>query len=152
MSAKFDKYIQQLEGLLARLCAAEPLSLLEMSKFPTNGGCYALIDEDEYLYVGISKNLKQRMRNHTSGRPEQSAFAYKLACELTGLKSDYTKTGSKKILMQNPEFAEAMKSTTERVRNMSAKCVTIEDPSQRYLFEFFAAVSLDARYNDFNTH
>jgi hypothetical protein len=29
MNARFDKYIQELEGLLARLCAAEPLSLLE---------------------------------------------------------------------------------------------------------------------------
>jgi hypothetical protein len=152
MSARFDKYIKELEGLLRELCAADPLRLSEVVKFPIRGGCYALVEKDKYLYVGISKNLRQRMRNHTSGRPEQSVFAYKVACEITGRKSDYTKAGSKKVLIQIPEFAEAMKSTTQRVRQMDAKCIVIEDASQRYLFEFFAALSLDAPYNDFNTH
>jgi hypothetical protein len=54
--------------------------------------------------------------------------------------------------MKDPVFISAMKLATECVKNMTARVVLIDDPSLRYLFEFFAGVSLDAPYNDFNTH
>jgi hypothetical protein len=54
--------------------------------------------------------------------------------------------------MTRPNFIEAMRQTTERVRRMSAQLVTIKDPSLLYLFEFYAAKRLDTPHNDFNTH
>ncbi|MBY0533101.1 MAG: GIY-YIG nuclease family protein [Xanthobacteraceae bacterium] len=152
MTLKFDAYVEQLKSLLDQLKAAPFMNLRELKQFPEASGCYALTEDSKYLYVGIARNFRQRMRNHTSGRAEQSAFAFKLARELTGRKTEYTKAGSRKALMQDPIFVEAMKSTTSRVRSMRAQIVQIEDPSQRYLFEFFAALSLEAPYNDFNTH
>ena len=152
MNGRFDKYVEQLKGLLAELEAAKKFKVGENKLFPKAGGCYAMIERKKYPYVGIAKNIHQRMRNHTSGRAEQSAFAFKLAREATGRVKTYTKAGSKRELMKDPVFIGAMKSATERVKNMDSQFVLIEDPSQRYLFEFFAAVSLDAPYNDFNTN
>jgi predicted GIY-YIG superfamily endonuclease len=152
VTGRFDKYVEQLKGLLAELEAAKTFKVGENRLFPTAGGCYAMIERQKYQYVGIAKNIRQRMRNHTSGRAEQSAFAFKLARETTGKVKTYTKVGSKKELMKDSVFIDAMKLATERVKSMDTKFVLIEDPSQRYLFEFFAAMSLDAPYNDFNTH
>jgi len=152
MNDRFGKYVEQLPQLLEQMISASPRSLRELKEFPKHGGCYALIENEKYLYVGIAKNLKQRMQNHTSGRAEQSAFAFKLAREITGKKTDYTKNGSRKALMSDPIFVAAMDDTTNRVRQMTAKYVQIDDPAQRYLFEFFATTSLAAPYNDFETH
>ena len=152
MADRFDKYVGQLKTLLAELEAATEIRVSENRLFPEAGGCYARMEHDKYQYVGIAKNIRQRMRNHTSGRAEQSAFAFKLAREATGRSRTYTRAGSKKELMKDAVFISAMKFATERAKNMTSRFVLIEDPSQRYLFEFFAAVSLDAPYNDFNTH
>jgi hypothetical protein len=152
MSERFDKYVEQLKRLLAELESAPAVKVGDKRLFPKSGGCYALIEEEKYQYVGIAKNINQRIGNHTSGRAEQSAFAFKLARKATGRPVTYTKEGSKKELMKDPMFISSMKLATERVKNMTARFVLIEDPSQRYLFEFFAAVSLNAPYNDFNTH
>jgi hypothetical protein len=152
VDGRFDKYVEQLKGLLKDLEAANKIKVGECKLFPEAGGCYAMIEDGKYQYVGIAKNIRQRMRNHTSGRAEQSAFAFKLAREATGRARTYTKAGSKKELMKDPIFVSAMKLATERVKQMNSQFVLIEDPSQRYLFEFFAAINLDAPYNDFNTH
>jgi hypothetical protein len=152
MADRFDGYVGQLKMLYAKLEAAKKFAVGENRLLPDEGGCYAMIEYEKYLYVGIAKNIRQRMRNHTSGRAEQSAFAFKLAREATGRARTYTKAGSKKELMKDPVFISAMKLATERVKSVTCQFVLIEDPSLRYLFEFFAAVSLDAPYNDFNTH
>jgi GIY-YIG catalytic domain len=149
----FHDYAGQLDALFERLKSAAAKPLSDLTQFPQLGGCYVLMENDIRLYVGIAKNLRQRMRNHVSGRAEQSAFAFKLAREVTGHQPTYRKTGSRKDLVKNnAEFSNAMRNTTERVRKMSAQFVVIEDAALRYLFEFFAAHSLNTRYNDFNTH
>jgi hypothetical protein len=92
------------------------------------------------------------MRNHTSGRGEQSVFAFKLARDLANKKNRYTVAESRKALMKDAEFSAAMRLTTLRVKQMGAKYVQIDDPILRYLFEVYATLSLEAPYNDFNTH
>ncbi len=152
MSSKFDGYVGQLRELLKRLKSAEPIKLTEIRKFSTAGGCYVLLEKGNHQYVGITKNLKRRMKDHTCGRPEKSAFALKLARLSTKKRANYKASGSPKKLMKDPIFVAAMQKTTQRVRKMKAKCVTISDPNVRYLFEFFAAVSLRSPHNDFNLH
>jgi predicted GIY-YIG superfamily endonuclease len=152
MSAVFKAYVGQLEDLLKKLVSAEILSLENVSRFPAVGACYALIEDSNCLYDGISKNLKQRMRNHTSGRGEQSVFAFKLARELANKRTRYIVAESRKALMKNEEFSAAMILATLRVKKMGAKFVQIEDPVLRYLFELYATLSLEAPYNDFRTH
>ncbi len=129
MNSKFDSYVGQLDGLLEKLKSSEAKSLTNIKSFPEIGACHALIENGRYLYVGISKNLKQRMQNHTSGRGEQSVFAFKLARDL----ANNTVAESRKALMKNDEFAAAMKETTFRVKQMGAKRVQIYDPILRSL-------------------
>lgn len=137
---------------LERLTAAPAAPLSQTQSFPDRGGCYVIEENGVFLYVGISKSIRQRMRNHTSGRPEQSAFAFKLARQEAGRKTDYTKTNSMKTLSVDPEFLDAFARITTRVRAMTARFILIDDANSRYLFEHYAATRLNTPYNDFNTH
>lgn len=152
MSATFDAYVAKLGGLFEQLVNSTKLPLSEVNNLPSAPGCYALSEDDNYLYVGIGKNVRRRIKNHLSGRAEQSAFAFKLARIKFGAPVTYRKDGGRADLMSRPEFIQEVKQTIERVRNMSVQVVTIEDLSLLYLFEFFAAKSLNTPYNDFNTH
>lgn len=148
----FDRYQGQLPGLLKRLKSEPPIRITDFTSFPSTGGCYVLVEKKKYLYVGIARNLKRRMKNHTCGRPEQSSLVLRLARKLAQKEATYRPGSSPRSLMKNRIFKSAMKKTTERVRKMTVKYVEIDDGAMRYLFEFFAAISLRSPYNDFNTN
>jgi hypothetical protein len=152
LSSPFDAYVSKLEGLFAQLVSSAKLPLSEAQYLPNAPGCYALLEEGKYLYVGIGKNVRRRIKNHLAGRAEQSAFAFRLARIKIDAPVTYRREGGRSDLITRPEFIEAMRLTTERVRAMSAQVVTIDDPSLLYLFEFYAAKCLDTPYNDFNMH
>jgi hypothetical protein len=152
LSSPFDAYVSRLDDLFAQLMSSAKLPLSEGLGFPTTPGCYAILETDTYLYVGIGKNLRRRIKNHIAGRASQSAFAFRLARIEINAPVTYRREGGRLDLMTRPNFIEAMRQTTERVRRMSAQLVTIKDPSLLYLFEFYAAKRLDTPHNDFNTH
>ena len=54
--------------------------------------------------------------------------------------------------MAKPDFIEAIKNATERIRRMTIQTISIEDPSLLYLYEFYAAKRLNTPYNSFNLH
>ncbi len=54
--------------------------------------------------------------------------------------------------MKDPEFARAFDYAKERIRNMSLRYVHEAEPLRQALLEIYAAVALQTRYNDFDTH
>jgi hypothetical protein len=83
-----------------------------------------------------------------------AAFAFKLAREVTGKTTASYKAGddSRKGLMQNAEFSAAFKSAKARIRNMDFRFVEETDQNAQALLEIYCTLTLNARYNDFNTH
>ena len=148
MIGNLDRNFDSLNDLMARLEAAPPVKVTQLAQIPSAGGAYVLTERGRAVYVGVSNSLRKRMRQETSGRPDQSALAFKLARERTRRKYEDPQMRSRKELMDIPQFAEVMNTTTERVKNMEAKCVVIKEMSQRNLFDLFAALSLSAPHND----
>jgi hypothetical protein len=82
-----------------------------------------------------------------------AAFAFRLAREKTGrLAASYTTAGSRADLMRDPAFLAAFNEAKARIRKMDLRYVEAVEPVTQALLEMYAAVALDARYNDFDNH
>jgi len=116
---------------------------------------YVLSEKKNYLYVGRTRRLRQRLRQHSvaGAQHNQAVFAFKLAREATGrLAAAYSSKGSRKAMCAEPAFAKAFKDAKARVRNMDLRFVEEPDPTRQALLEIYASVVLRTKYNDFDTH
>jgi len=155
VDAAFKQFVETLHPSFERLILMKPLSMLALpSKLPEK--CiYLLSEEKNHLYVGRTRRLRQRLRQHSiaGAQHNQAVFAFKLAREMTGrLAAAYSAAGSRKSLCAEPEFSEAFKRAKYRVRNMDLRFVEEADPTRQALLEIYVSVVLHTRYNDFDTH
>lgn len=113
-------------------------------------GVYLFSEGSEHLYVGRTDRLRDRHREHWSGRANDAPFAFKLARHATG---SLQKGGpTRKALEADPIFAAAFSAAKKRVAMMSFRWVEEADPNLQCLLEIYATVVLEARYNDFMNH
>ena len=126
-----------------------------MSHPPRTGGVYVISDEERHLYVGRSRNLRNRFDTHRSlNSPTQSAgFAFLLAREASGhLRPTYAQgEGSRRWLETDAEFMEAFAQAKRRVRDMQFRFVEDNDPIRQTTLEVYCAVVLGTPYNKFET-
>jgi hypothetical protein len=116
---------------------------------------YLFSENGRYLYVGRTRNLRQRLRHHSNPAAphNQAVFAFKLAREATGRTvASYSKKGSRAELQNDPQFAEAFTKAKARVHEMELRFVEETDPLRQALLEIYVAVALGTPYNDFETH
>lgn len=155
MDPAFKQFVEMLHASFERLMQMDPL---EMSALPSRlpEKCIYLLSEGQsHLYVGRTRNLRARLRQHSiaSARHNEAVFAFKLAREVTGqLTASYSSERSRKALCAEPAFAEAFRQGKARVRNMDLRFVEEVDPTRQALLEIYASVVLQTRYNDFDTH
>ena len=155
MEPAFREFVETLHPSFERLIQMVPL---KMSKLPTNlpAKCIYLLSEGEsHLYVGRTRKLRQRLRQHSvaGAQHNQAVFAFKLAREVTGrLTAAYSATGSRRALCTEPAFAEAFRASKARVRKMDLRFVEEWDPTRQALLEIYVSVFLRTKYNDFDTH
>jgi hypothetical protein len=153
-----------LPGYMAQLRAkmAKPRSLAE---FCTSGvgvktvlprlgrerdfsGCYVLSRGRKPFYVGISRGVVGRLRQHGMGATHSDAgLAYSMACEKVPHKM--TRSGA----MKDPAFRRAFDQAQRLLRGSSVAFVEISNPLELYLFEAYCAMELDtSEWNTFRTH
>jgi hypothetical protein len=145
-----DRNFESTGDLMSALRAAKPVKAAQLAQIPSAAGAYILSERGRAVYVGVSENLRRRLRQETSGKPDQSALAFKLARERVPRKPGELEP-SRKELMGEPKFAAAMNAAVERVKNMEGKWVVIGESSQRNVFSLLATLALNAPHNDFNT-
>ncbi len=155
MDEAFKRFIDMLHPSFERLVTMTPLKMLALpSKLPEK--CiYLLSEADNHLYVGRTRRLRQRLRQHSivGAQHNQAVFAFKLAREVTGrLTAAYSVKGSRKMLCAEPDFWEAFTQAKTRVRSMDLRFVEEADPTRQALLEIYASVVLRTKYNDFDTH
>ena len=75
-----------------------------------------------------------------------------LAREATGRKATYSRTGSRRELLADPQFRTQYEGARARVRRMHVRYVHEPEPLRQALLEIYVAVVTGARYNDFDTH
>lgn len=122
-------------------------SHFEMESREEFQGCYVFTEGKANKYVGISKTIIHRIRQHLKGvNYTHSSLAYKLAKEKLNLGL------TSKENMRNPEFLNEFKLAQKRISTWGLSVVEILDPIELYLFEVYASLELKTTYNSFETH
>ncbi len=111
-------------------------------------GCYVLIDNDKPIYVGISRFVLKRLRQHVIEISHNSAtLAYKIACDWK--PHDMTRSEA----MEDKEFMETFAEALKYINSLDVAFVVIENPVELYIFEAYCALELDtSKWNTFKTH
>jgi hypothetical protein len=111
-------------------------------------GCYVLLRDARPFYVGISRGVIQRLRQHVKGKTHfDASLAYLMATEKTG------HTMKRADAMKDPEFLRAFLEAQALLRNCSVAFIEIDNPLELYLFEAYCAMELDTfEWNTFRTH
>ena len=111
-------------------------------------GCYVLLREEKPFYVGISRTVVQRLRQHVTGNTHfDASLAYLMATDKTGHKM------KRSDAMRDPAFHTAFDQAKALLRDCSVAFIDIDNPLELYLFEAYCAMELDTcEWNTFRTH
>lgn len=155
MDEAFKQFVETLHSSFELLIRMPPLCMSALpSKLPEK--CIYLLSEGQnHLYVGRTRKLRQRLRQHSvnAAQHNQAVFAFRLAREITGrLVAAYSTKGSRKALCADSAFSGAFQQAKARVRSMDLRFVEETDPTRQALLEIYASVVLRTKYNDFDTH
>ena len=111
-------------------------------------GCYVLCDGGRPIYVGISRTLLARVRQHLTGTTHFNAsLPYLMAQRKVEMR------GSRDEAMQNPDFRTVFVDRQQYLRSCTISAVEINNAVELYLFEIYAAMNLGTgEWNTFETH
>jgi hypothetical protein len=150
----FDDAIVQMPVLLGALREAPKRRVAEHPAVPDTPGIYLFSDGLTPIYVGQSRKLRSRLRQHTgaTNRHNQASFAFNLAkrAALVG-KVDIKR--ARATLEADPDFVPHFDKARTDVAAMDVQFIELADPIIRTLFEVYAALALDTgEFNSFETH
>jgi len=136
---------------LSEFCTAGvgPRTILNrLKRLKDFSGCYVLAREGKPFYVGISRCVISRLRQHSMGTTEFNAtLAYSMAKQKVRHKQ------SRREAMQNLAFLAAFKEAQVLLRGCSVAFIEIENPLELHFFEAYCAMTLDTgEWNTFRTH
>ena len=111
-------------------------------------GCYVLMENETPIYVGISKNVMKRLRQHVRGKTHfDASLAYKIATH--SLPHQHTRS----VAMEQKAFKSEFDSAKEYLRSMNVVYVKITNPLVLYVFEPYCAMQFNTeQWNTFETH
>lgn len=114
-------------------------------------GLYVFIEKSKPIYVGISRGVVARVRQHLTGRTH---FDATLAFRMAGLTAPRIEgPRQRKLLMKNQIFLEHFEKAKKHLSSLAVAFVEIRNPVELYVFEVYAAMALDtATWNTFRTH
>ena len=115
-------------------------------------GCYVLIDGWRSIYVGISRGVLKRIRNHVRG---STHYAATLAYRIAATQHPHVMTASQ--AMQDTEFQMRFQESRNYLMSLTTAFVEIANPLELYLFEAYCAMELSTGsdtggWNTFLTH
>jgi hypothetical protein len=112
------------------------------------GGCYTLLEDSQPVYVGISRVVLARVRQHMLGQTHfDASLAYLVAQRRRPTK------GHRSANMENPEFRKAFEEAQQYLRSLNVAAVRIENALELHVFEAYAAMAFGtSTWNSFRTH
>lgn len=143
-----------MDGLLAELLSAPAARTADHPEVPKSPGIYLFSKDGKALYVGQTRNLRARLRNHTNplSRENQASFAF-LVAKAEAVKAGVDVGRTRKILEADEAFAEHFREAKLGVAEMDVRFIELEGAIERTLFEVYASLALDTLlYNSFETH
>lgn len=111
---------------------------------PKSSCLYIFIDKSKPIYIGISRNVRLRLRQHGWGKIYHHAT---LAYLITAHETKYVTKRSK---LDYSSVAKAQK----KIRNYGVIIIPVEDndPYLLYFLEIYLAGCLKTKWNTFRTH
>jgi len=111
-------------------------------------GCYVFLRGALPIYVGISRGVLARIRQHLRGRSHfDASLAYLMA------QDKQPTPGKRSDAMKHPRFQRAFRAAQRDLRRLNVAAVVIENPLELHLFEPYAAMKLNtSKWNTFRTH
>jgi hypothetical protein len=128
-------------------------SLLREFDLPQDfSGCYVLIENDSPIYVGISRGVIGRLRQHVSGKTHfDASLAFRIAMKRHPDQTIANLTRSE--AMDDPLFGTSFTEAQTYLRSLKVATVAIENALELYVFEPYCALELDThQWNSFETH
>jgi hypothetical protein len=150
--ARFEALADKLPRLLDRLRRAPVRSSERDGPLPA---VYLLSEEEHPIYVGQTRNLRRRLRQHggLSSRENQASLAFNIARHKAADHPSFNVPLTRRQLEADPTFAQLFRDARARVARMDVRYVEIDDPELRTVFEVYAAVAFGtAEHNSFETH
>jgi len=118
-------------------------------------GCYVIMQKGRPMYVGISRGVVSRLRQHCNGTSHFSAtLAYSVAKrKLSQSSAGKTHGVTRDAAMKDATVREAFDAARQLLRDGSVAFIEISNAVELHLFEVYAALELDTgEWNTFRTH
>lgn len=111
-------------------------------------GLYVLFDGDSPEYVGISKGVLGRLRQHVCGKTHfDASLAFRMACAQVPIG------GKRAEKMKSQEFLTAFEAAKGKISCMKVRTLPVDDAVSLYMLEVWVAMALGtAKWNTFRTH
>jgi len=151
---QFAVAVEQMPELLESLEGATRFKASEHPHVPDSPGIYLFRDGGRPVYVGQSRKLRSRLRQHTGARRghNQASFAFNVA-KREAAKAGVDVRRFRSSLEVDPEFIPHFDSARAGVADMEVQVIELADPIVRMLFEVYAALALNTvEFNSFETH
>jgi hypothetical protein len=151
---QFQRAVDELPGLLKALKAAPRQRVASHHSIPAVPGIYLFSENKRPVYVGQTRKLQTRLRQHAAdrGRENDASVAFNIAKREAALASvDIKRTRA--VLQDAPDFVPHFETARARVAAMDVQFIELTDPVTRTLFEVYASLALDtAEFNSWETH
>ena len=156
-SPEFTDLVEGLPASMDALMSMQPVTLdtLPPRRDMPKSGIYLWTEGGDHSYVGRARRIRERLQEHAreSSGHNQASFAFLLARESTGrVAASYSTSGSRNELLLYADFMTAFREAKARLRCMELRFVEEAHPIRQCLLEVYVAVTLKARYNDFDSH
>lgn len=138
-------------GLFARP-GVDPGTLIKEFGIPQDfSGCYVLLDTGPPIYVGISRGVIGRLRQHVFGKTHFDAIlVFRVAMARHPDRAIASLTRSE--AMQDPLFGMSFAEAQSCLRSLQVAAIAIENPLELYVFEPYCALDLDThQWNSIET-
>jgi len=149
---KYQEIINRFPEYMKKLTEDSPVHISELKNIPKMG-IYVFYENGRPIYVGRSRNLTQRFRQHRqhSSRHNSATFAFMIA------KQDAEKSGvdikrTREELQNDSVFFPIFIKAKKRVSEMHVQVIQMDDPIEQTLFEVYAALELKTEHNSWETH
>lgn len=158
MNVQFEEIIRKFPDNMEILLEKSPVSPAELTEKVLRG-IYVYYENGTAIYVGRSRNITQRFRQHQqqSSDHHSATFAFliaKMDAEKSGVNMQHKsgKNMTRDELQKYPPFKHFFSEAKRRVAMMKVRVIAIDDPVEQTLFEVYAALELKTKYNTWDTH
>ncbi len=157
MNEKFKELADRMPLRLQSLLEQPPIAIddIGITQVPQKG-VYIFFEGEgnKPIYVGRSNRLKKRLKEHSQRSSDRysATLAFRIAKQNTLILQKKERKQTNEQLMKNSDFVEEFEAAKDRIAGTKIRFIEIEDQIEQAIFEIYAALAFNTKYNDFRTH